>query len=218
MAMKLMNQLERKLYRYRINPFFRYIIFAMAGIYVLQLMFMPYNLIGRLDLNMHKVLQGEVWRLVTFLLLPPATEPLYAILSMYFYYFIGTVLESRWGARRFLIYYLFGALGAVIAALITSYGTNLYLNMSLFFAFALMYPEYQVLLFMIVPVKIKWLALANALFFLWSFINTDSAGRAAIVFSLLNLILFFGGDMLNMGRLSINQWRRKQAFRRNSRR
>lgn len=218
MAMKLMNQLERKLYRYRINPFFRYIIFAMAGIYVLQLMFMPYNLIGRLDLNMHKVLQGEVWRLVTFLLLPPATEPLYAILSMYFYYFIGTVLESRWGARRFLIYYLFGALGAVIAALITSYGTNLYLNMSLFFAFALMYPEHQVLLFMIVPVKIKWLALANALFFLWSFINTDSAGRAAIVFSLLNLILFFGGDMLNMGRLSINQWRRRQAFRRNSRR
>jgi membrane associated rhomboid family serine protease len=218
MAMKLMNQLERKLYRYRINPFFRYIIFAMAGIYVLQLMFMPYNLIGRLDLNMHKVLQGEVWRLVTFLLLPPATEPLYAILSMYFYYFIGTVLESRWGARRFLIYYLFGALGAVIAALITSYGTNLYLNMSLFFAFALMYPEHQVLLFMIVPVKIKWLALANALFFLWSFINTDIAGRAAIVFSLLNLILFFGGDMLNMGRLSINQWRRRQAFRRNSRR
>ncbi|MGI6690320.1 MAG: hypothetical protein ACOX63_05675 [Christensenellales bacterium] len=216
--MKLMNQLERKLYRYRINPFFRYIIFAMAGIYVLQLMFMPYNLIGRLDLNMHKVLQGEVWRLVTFLLLPPATEPLYAILSMYFYYFIGTVLESRWGARRFLIYYLFGALGAVIAALITSYGTNLYLNMSLFFAFALMYPEHQVLLFMIVPVKIKWLALANALFFLWSFINTDIAGRAAIVFSLLNLILFFGGDMLNMGRLSINQWRRRQAFRRNSRR
>ncbi|NLZ89972.1 MAG: hypothetical protein GX916_10795 [Clostridiales bacterium] len=189
-------------------------------------------------MNMHKVLQGEVWRLVTFLLLPPvtkplaeanekstittllppATEPLYAILSMYFYYFIGTVLESRWGARRFLIYYLFGALGAVIAALITSYGTNLYLNMSLFFAFALMYPEYQVLLFMIVPVKIKWLALANALFFLWSFINTDIAGRAAIVFSLLNLILFFGGDMLNMGRLSINQWRRRQAFRRNSRR
>ena len=216
--MKLMNQLERKLYRYRINPFFRYIVFAMAGVYVLQLMFMSYDLIGKLDLNMRRVLQGEIWRLVTFLLIPPVTEPLYALLSMYFYYFIGTVLESRWGARRFLIYYLLGALGAVIAALITSYGTNLYLNMSLFFAFALMYPEYQVLLFMIVPVKIKWLALANALFFLWSFINTDIAGRAAIVFSLLNLILFFGGDMLNMGRLSINQWRRRQAFRRNSRR
>ena len=216
--MKLMNQLERKLYRYRINPFFRYIVFAMAGVYVLQLMFMSYDLIGKLDLNMRRVLQGEIWRLVTFLLIPPVTEPLYALLSMYFYYFIGTVLESRWGARRFLIYYLLGALGAVIAALITSYGTNLYLNMSLFFAFALMYPEHQVLLFMIVPVKIKWLALANALFFLWSFINTDIAGRAAIVFSLLNLILFFGGDMLNMGRLSINQWRRRQAFRRNSRR
>lgn len=216
--MKLMNQLERKLYRYRINPFFRYIVFAMAGVYVLQLMFMSYDLIGKLDLNMRRVLQGEIWRLVTFLLIPPVTEPLYALLSMYFYYFIGTVLESRWGARRFLIYYLLGALGAVIAALITSYGTNLYLNMSLFFAFAFMYPEHQVYLFMMVPVKIKWLALANALFFLWSFINTDIAGRAAIVFSLLNLILFFGGDMLNMGRLSINQWRRKQAFRRNSRR
>lgn len=216
--MKLMNQLERKLYRYRINPFFRYIVFAMAGVYVLQLMFMSYDLIGKLDLNMRRVLQGEIWRLVTFLLIPPVTEPLYALLSMYFYYFIGTVLESRWGARRFLIYYLLGALGAVIAALITSYGTNLYLNMSLFFAFAFMYPEHQVYLFMMVPVKIKWLALANALFFLWSFINTDIAGRAAIVFSLLNLILFFGGDMLNMGRLSINQWRRRQAFRRNSRR
>ena len=122
--MNIMNRLERKLYRLRVEPFFRYIIFAMAGVYLLQMLFPPFNLISKLLLVMPMVYLGEVWRLISFLIVPPLYDPFSALLNMYFYYFIGTSLESKWGARRFLLYFLLGALGAVLAALITQVGTN----------------------------------------------------------------------------------------------
>ena len=60
--MNIMNRLERKLYRLRVEPFFRYIIFAMAGVYLLQMLFPPFNLISKLLLVMPMVYLGEVWR------------------------------------------------------------------------------------------------------------------------------------------------------------
>ncbi len=215
--MKLLNQLERKLYRLRIVPFFQYIIFAMAGIYVLDLLFPTFHLVTRLSLFTAPVFRGEVWRLVTFLIVPPFGRIFETALSLYFFYFIGTALESRWGPRRFLLFYAFGAVFAIIAALLTGYGTNLYLNLSLFFAFAIMNPDYQILLFFVLPIKVKWLALLNLLFYIASLINGPWFTRAAIIASFLHIILFFGGDLLNTARSSISQWKRRQQFRKNSR-
>ncbi len=215
--MKLMNQLERKLYRLPIKPFFQYVVFAMAGIFLLDMLFPTYNLIGKIALFMPAVMRGEVWRLVTFIIVPPAGGILQAALGLYFFYFIGTVLENRWGARRFLLYYIIGAVFAVIAALITGIGTNLYLNLSLFFAFAILNPDYQILLFFMLPIKVKWLALLNLLIYIASLINGTAAARAAIIASILHILLFFGGDLLNISRGQIRQWQRRQAFKRNSR-
>ncbi len=84
--------------------------------------------------------------------------------SLYFYYLIGTALEREWGSFWFDVYYFCGAIGTVIAGFITGSATNYYLNMSLFFAFAALYPNFQVLLFFFIPIKIKWLAYVDAAF------------------------------------------------------
>ncbi len=215
--MNLVNRFERRLLRIRVEPFFRYIVFAMGGVYVLQWLFPSFLLVDRMRLVTARVFQGEVWRLLTFLAVPPLDDPLRAALSLYFYYFIGTALESRWGARRFLIYYAIGAVGALAAALLTGLGTNVYLNLSMFFAFALLNKDFQVLLFFVLPVKMKWLAAASALFFLFSFVRQGWVDRAAILLSFVNLFLFFGGDLLSTARVTLNQWRRRRAYRRSIR-
>ncbi|MDO5023039.1 MAG: hypothetical protein Q4E07_06890 [Eubacteriales bacterium] len=211
--MKWINKLERSLYKYPIKPFFKYIVFAMGGVYILNLFFPTLFLPFRLALVKENVLAGEIWRLVSFLFLPFAGSPFATLLSLYFYYFIGTSLERRWGARRFLIYYLFGTLGTIMGAFISGYAPNTYLNLSLFFAFAIEFPEFQILLFFFFPIKMKWLALINALFFLASFIYQPFAGKIAILFSLLNLFLFFGGDIYNRVRQEIYQYKRRKAFK-----
>ena len=132
---------------------------------------------------------------------------------MYFYYFIGTALESKWGARRFLLYFIIGVVGAILAAVISGIGTNHFLLMSMFFAFAILYPENELLLFFVLPVKMKWLGLLNAVYYLYALFIGSWADRAALVFSLVNLFLFFGGDLINLTRSTIAQWKRRRQFR-----
>ena len=216
--MSFINKMERKMYGWRIQPFFRYIIFAMAGVYLLHYLVPQYPLIAQMMFVRDLILQGQVWRLVTFLLIPPSLGGIIqTALMLYFYYFIGTALEGRWGARRFLLFYLVGALAAIIAGFITGYGVNQFLYLSMFFAFAIQYPDFQLLLFFMLPIKVKWLALFNALYHLYLFIIGGWPIRVAIVLSLANLVLFFGGDLLTMARQGIAQWRRRLIFKKNSR-
>ena len=104
-------------------------------------------------------MHGEVWRLFTFVFIPQSTSPLGLVLTLYFYYLIGNTLENTWGDFQFNVYYLCGMLGAILAAALTGYGTSYYINLSLFFAFAMLYPDFQVLLFFIIPIKMKYMAL-----------------------------------------------------------
>jgi len=214
--LSLLNHLERKLQRMRIQPFFQYIVFAMAGVYLLDLFFPGFNLIYRMSLITPLVLKGEIWRLITFLFIPPGGSILQSALTLYFYYFVGSALENRWGPRRFLVFYSIGAFAAIAAGLLTGFGTNQYLNLSLFFAFAVQYPEFQLMLFFILPIKVKWLALLNALYYLYGIIMGGWPIRIAILFSLLNIILFFGGDILSQARNAIAQWKRRRVFKRNT--
>lgn len=225
---KLLNQLERKLYRYNIPPFMRYLVFAMAGVYLLDLFaamssaysYQQINLMGYLTLNMHQVMRGQVWRLVTWLIVPPDNSNLlFSLISLYFYYFIGTALESRWGVRRFLIYYVIGALAniaGVTAAYFlagASYWTNTYLYYSLFFAFAALYPDMQFMLFYMLPVKAKWIALIDAFYFVTALLWGGVIGRFAAIASLINVALFFGQDLIDLGKREYYQFKRRQMWR-----
>lgn len=213
----MLKKVERWLYRFRIQPFFQYLIITIAGVYVLDWLFPGFYLISKLSFSRSAIMRGEVWRLFSFLLLPPLGGIFQVALTLYFYYFVGTALEGRWGPRRFLVFYSIGALCAILSGLITGFTTNLFLNLSLFFAFAIQYPDFQLLLFFMLPIKVKWLAAFNGLLYLYFFINGAWPERIALIFSLVNLLLFFGGDIYNHAASAVRQWKRRQAFRKNSR-
>ena len=163
--------LERKLRRFAISDLMKYIVFGQAAVYLLMLIWptVGYQLYSAIMLSRSALLRGQIWRIVTFVFAPPNSSPLFIIFALYFYYMIGTGLEARWGKVKFNLYYLIGMVAAVIACLITGYASNTYLNLSLFFAYAAMYPDVEVLLFMILPVKMKVLALIDAALYTWQF-------------------------------------------------
>lgn len=169
--MKWMNKLERRFGKYAISNLMFYIVILYAVGFILG-MVAPSFYINYLSLDIHAVLQGQVWRLVTFIMQPPNTSVLFVIFTLYLYYMIGQQLEYVWGAFRFNLYFFMGVLFHIIAALLVylifhvslPMGTY-YLNLSLFFAYAALYPNQQFYLFMIIPVKVKWLAWIDAAFF-----------------------------------------------------
>ena len=139
------------------------------------------------------------------------------VFALYFYYLIGTALEREWGSSWFNIYYIFGVIGTIIGGFITGYATNYYLNLSLFFAFAAMYPNFEVLLFFFIPIKIKWLALLDAALFLISFLFGTWPDRAAIIASLVNFLIFFGPSFFRGIREKYDDYKRRKKFRENFR-
>ena len=158
-------------------------------------------------------MRGQIWRLVTFVFVPPSSSPIFILFALYFYYMIGVGLENQWGKVKFNLYYLVGMLGSIIAALITGYADNTFLNLSLFFAYAALYPDEQVLLFMILPIKMKYLALVDAALYLYYFIVGTASTRITIVLCLLNVALFLGGDIINTIRRESKYWKTRYNFR-----
>ncbi len=169
--MKWFDKLERKFGRYAIRNLMYYII----GIYTLGFvinMFAPNVYSTYLALDVPMILKGQVWRIFTYIIQPPSSSIIFMVFTMYFYYLIGTTLENIWGAFKFNMYYFSGVLLHVIAAFILFFifGMNFnmtthYINLALFMAFAVENGDVEVLLFFILPIKIKWLALLDGVIF-----------------------------------------------------
>ncbi|MDR1262865.1 MAG: rhomboid family intramembrane serine protease [Oscillospiraceae bacterium] len=214
---KQMRLIELKARRgWYITNLMYYVVGGMAIVFLLD--FIGMGASNLLYFNRAAIARGEVWRLVTFIFLPPSTSLLWVIFSLYFYWMIGNTLETQWGSFKFSLYYLLGIIGAVLGGLVTGYGDNTYVNLSLFLAFAALFPDFQMYLFFFLPIKMKWLALLDVLLYAYNFIIGSWSARAAIVLSLLNVALFFGGDIVRMVRLEWGTLVRRRAFRRNYRR
>lgn len=162
--MSWFDKLERKIGKYAIPNLMYYIIAIYALGFVISV-FAPGVYNAYLSLNAAAILHGQIWRIFTFILMPPSTSFLFLFFVLYFYYMIGTVLERVWGAFRFNLYFFSGMLLHVIAALViyAIWGMNFsmgtyYMNLALFIAFAFENPDTEILLFFILPIKIKWLA------------------------------------------------------------
>jgi len=186
-----------------------YIVGAMGAIYAIGFV-MPVNLIGMFTFNLAAIMDGEFWRIITFIFIPPNAGMIFIIFALYLYWLIGSSLESQWGAFKFNLFYLCGIIGTIIAGLITGFATNFYLNLSLFLAFAILYPNFELRLFFILPVKMKWLALLNVAFLVYEFVMVSWPGRLAMVVSIINIILFFWKDCVNI----IKQKQRKSKWKR----
>lgn len=189
-----LQKAERRFGKYAVRNLMTAIIIGMAAVFILD-MFLSVDVGGLLAFDKAEILRGQVWRLVMFIFLPPSTSYLFIIFSLYFYWLLGSTLENEWGSFKFNVFYLCGMLGTVVAGMISGYATNYYINMSLFFAFAILHPNFQILLFFIIPLKIKYLAFIDAALFLYMFIISGWPGRVALLVSLANIALFFGGNL-----------------------
>lgn len=149
------------------------------------------------------VMQGQWWRILTFLVMPQSTSPIFAVFVYYFFWLMGTALENQWGVGRYNLFLLLGAVLNIAAGFIPYFitgtggvSTNTYLLESVFLAFAVFYPDFIITLFFVLPVKIKWLAALTSLLYCLQFFLADWVGRAMIVASLGNFLLFFSKDLL----------------------
>lgn len=210
---RMLQRLERKFGRYAIHDLMKYLCIGMLGVFILDYLPMLKSASALLMFNRTLIMRGQVWRLITFIFLPPTGSLLFILLNLYFDYFLGTSLENHWGSARFNLYYLIGILGNIAAGFITGVATNYYLNLSLLLSFAVLYPEMEFMLFFVLPVKAKWLGLADAVLLIYEFIRSGWPGRIALLLSLLPFFLFFGKSAWLQVRMDYRKIRRYFAMR-----
>lgn len=216
--MNWMNKLERKFGKYAIHNLMFYIM-ILYGVGFIILNINPMFYYQYLSLDASQILHGQIWRILTFLIYPPASDILYFVIAMWLYYSLGTTLERVWGSFRFNLYFFTGVIGHVLAAIIIYIvsgqvfllGTS-YLNWSLFFAFAVTFPDMQFLLFFIIPVKAKWLGILNGIYFIYELVVGNWATRVAIILSIINFLIFFLGSR-NMNRVNPKEIKRKTVYK-----
>jgi len=194
--MRLLDNLERKFRRYAIHNVTLYIILGQVLFFVFQLS--GRFILDRVVLIPDLVLTGEWWRLVTFLFIPPLTNPIFAFFAWYLFYLMGSALENHWGAFRYNVFLLVGyAVTVAVSFLVPmAAATNLFIGGSVFLAFAFLYPDFTLYIFFILPVKIKWLALLTWIGYAYQVLVGTWSTRLLVLASISNFLLFFGRDII----------------------
>lgn len=200
--MKLLNKLEKTIGKFAIRNLMLYII----GCYILGLVLAYVNptALSLLTLEPYMIFNhGQIWRLISWVIVPSETNLFFALIMMFFYFQLGTTLERHWGTFRFNVYIFGGLFLTVIGAIVlyfamgqpaASFGwyfSTYYVNLSIFLAFALCFPDTRVLLMFVIPIKMKWLAIVYIFLAAYSAVMSNAAGRVAIMMSLLNFLIFF---------------------------
>lgn len=150
------------------------------------------------------ILRGQIWRLVSFVFFPNETG-IFALIEFYFFYWIGNTLEQYWGTTRFNIFFFMGVILTIIFDFVLYFITGVsyqitavYIFLSMFFAFAALFPDMQVLFMFIIPVKMKWLAILDALLFVRGVLTMSFPINLLPVVAVLNFVLFCGEDLLKL--------------------
>ena len=178
-----MSKFEKKFGKYAIKNISLMLIMCYAVGYIIQLM--GGGFLDFLTLNPYRILHGEIWRIVTWIIVPPSSFNLFTVIMLFFYYSVGTTLERTWGAYRYNLYLfsgmLFTVLGSFVAlglcyifqgeamaipgnaAVVCEFYSTLfstyYINMSILLAFAATFPDVQVMIMFVIPLKMKWLGI-----------------------------------------------------------
>lgn len=243
-----MSEFERRFGKYAIPNLSLILVICYVTGYLIQLF--NSNFISYLTLNPYEILfHGQVWRLLTWIVIPPDSLDFFTILMLIFYFSIGTSLERTWGTYRYNVYILGGMLLTIAASFVCMGGCYLfygdvmsagyadfffsngsylfstyYINMSIFLAYAITFPENQVLLMFVIPIKVKWLGVAYSVLLILYLISYGQAaliaplygfywfGVVAIGVSLLNFLLFWLRTR-NLMNLNPKQVKRRAQFR-----
>lgn len=241
MEREFMSPFERKFGKYAIRNLSFVLVICYAVGYLIQLV--APGVLFYLTLNPYAILHGQIWRVFTWILIPPENQNIFfTLIMLYFYCSIGTSLERTWGTYKYNVYLIGGMLFTVLGSFLlmgyhylfhadaiatvgaeyfftisSIYFSTYYINMSIFLGFAATFPNAQVLLMFIIPVKVKWLGVIYAVMIAFEFLQCGVDGRFAIAASLLNFLIFFMTSR-NMMHLNPKQIHRRQEFKREVRR
>lgn len=237
----MMKWLEKHLRKYAVRNLSLMIIICYGFGYILQSVNPAF--LGYLTLNPYAILHGQIWRLFTWILIPPGSSSfIFVLIAMMFYYSLGTSLENVWGTWRYNVYIFSGLIFTIIGSFVTMllmyvlYGSELnsvtapvvfsnlawsfstyYIMLSIFLAYAATFPDAVVLLMFLLPVKVKWLGIVDAVIIAYDFVRNAASGRwfvcIAIGCSLLNFVLFFLGSR-DLRRLRPSEIKRRNDFKR----
>ena len=204
-----------------------------------------------LTLDPYAILHGQVWRLVTWVISPPSSFDIFTIIMLLFYLSLGNSLERVWGTWQYNVYIFTGILLTVLGSFVSMgifylvYGeaatlvmkalcasgawqfSTYFINMSIVLAYAATFPNAQVLLMFVVPVKVKWLGIVYGGMLVYEMISYFRIGLsayaeywfgvAAIAASLLNFLIFWLRSRNHM-HWNPKQMKRKMEFRQDIRR
>ena len=208
------SKIKHKYRNFGIKNLMFVIISANILVYLLS-MFGNINLSLALALIPSRVLQGEIWRVISYIFIPPTFNPFFLIFVLMFYFYIGRELENYWGTFKFNLYYFSGVLISSVIAMIFNIpvvGVS-DLNMSLFLAYAVLSPDHMLYLFMVFPIKMKYLAIVTLTILGYKFFTTGFWQIKFIVIApILNFLIFFLPYFLKNTKSGIKARKRRQVF------
>jgi hypothetical protein len=220
-----LDKLERRFGRYAIPGLINYILGFNLLTWILGLI--NDRFVTFLHLDFSAILQGQVWRLFTFWMpFDIGTGGLlWAVFVFFFIYLfllMGNSLEREWGTFRFNVFYFTGLLGTLLAALIgkitmgfpeQTVGTDFFVNLSIFYAFATVFPKFELRLFLIIPVQVRWLALFSVALLGFAFLILPLPLKLALLVAMGNYILFFAPVLADHMKHRREVGRRRQEFK-----
>ena len=213
-----MSEMERRFGKYAIPNLTLFLIAGYAVGYVIQLINSDFLLY--LSLDAYKILHGQVWRIITWILIPPTESNfLFVLLMLYCCYSIGTVLERTWGTWRYNVFFFSGIALTVVASFVallvvnlvytSQYGDNAmavieglypsmwyafgtyYINVSIYLVFAMTFPDNMVRFMMLIPVRMKWLGLLDVFYLGYTFVMGGVFQKCAVLAAVVNCLLFY---------------------------
>ncbi len=169
----------------------------------------------RLALIPDRVILGEGWRLITFLALPLSLSPIWVLFVLWFIYYILNEIESEWGSFQTTLYFLIAYLLSITFSMLFNYPIFDIrdIEASLFLAAATLFPHFQVRLFMIIPVKMKWLGAISGFFLILRLFQVSWTGKLYLFFIYFNYLLFFGPILLNTIKQMFRKWNYQRKLR-----
>lgn len=249
------SKFEKKFSKYAINNLSLYLIIGYVIGYLIQRI--APDIYGLLTFNPYMIFHGQVWRIVTWLIIPPEEFTIFTIIMLFLYYSLGQGLENAWGTYRYNVYMFSGFIFTIVGSLllyivlavlnkadilpltiiqemyssgfvemnsyfgscISMWVSTYFINMSIFLAYAVTYPEEKLWLYFIVPIKIKWFGLIYGLYILLDIVNAFqySTTQGVIVtvliaVSLLNFVLYLIMGK-NRNRFNPNQIKRRHQYK-----
>ena len=148
--------------------------------------------------------KGFIWQIFTYMFLHSTTSLVHIFFNMYALLIFGVPIEQEWGGRRFLLYYIICGAGAGIAIyLINHLSTDIGYYVptigasgavfGLLLAFGMLFPDAELLLFFILPIKAKYLVIlyGGIELYLELFGGQSSISHIGHLGGLLSGIIFF---------------------------